>query len=100
MVRKEYTTLEKMQIEIMRDIFENLEVPQHIQKLLEHLVIKPQQKELLTLKYCENAVNKTIAYKLGVSERWFSSLLNDALLASYNSLKYNLRNGSVVPKDH
>ena len=97
MIRKEYTTLEKMQIEIMRDIFENLENPKHIRTLLENLIITDKQRLLLQMKYCDRAVNKTIAYKLKVSDRWFSSLLNEALLSSYNSLRYNLRNGGVVP---
>ena len=98
MVRKEYTPLEQMQIAIMRDIFEHLEFPEHIHTLIDNLVLNKQQKELLQKKYCEKVGNKNIAYKFQVSERWLSSLLNEALLASYNSLKYNLRNGSVVPK--
>lgn len=98
MVRKEYTQLELMKIAIMRDIFERLENPQHIKILIENLVLTPKQKHLLQSKYCDKAGNKVIAFDLSISERWLSSVLNDTLLASYNSLRYNLRNGSVVPK--
>ena len=100
MVRKDYTTLEKMQIEIMRNIFEDLEIPKHIEKLIANLVIKDTQKDLLRLKYCERVGNKIIAHKFNVSQRWLSSLLNEALLNSYISLRYNLRNGSIVPKNN
>ena len=98
MSKREYTTLERAQIDVMRNIFENPEMPDHISKLLDNLIIKDKQREHLRLKYCEALGNKTIAFRLGVSERWLSSLLNEALLASYMSLRYNLRNGSVVPK--
>ena len=98
MVRKEYTQLELMKIAIMRDIFERLENPQHIRTLIDNLVLTPRQKQLLQSKYCSKTGNKIIAFDLAISERWLSSVLNDTLLASYNSLRYNLRNGSVVPK--
>lgn len=99
MVRREYTTLERAQIDVMRNIFENPEMPAHLSKLIDNLVITEKQKLLLQLKYCEAKGNKFISYKMCVSERWLSSLLNDALLASYRSLRYNLRNGGVVPKE-
>lgn len=97
---KQYTTLEKMQIEIMRNIFRNPEMPQHLQKLIDNLVISDKQKELLRLKYCDPKGNKLIAYKFGVSERWLSTMLDEALLASYMSLRYNLRNGFLIPKEN
>lgn len=100
MVRKEYTQLELMKIAIMRDILERLENPEHITILIDNLVLTPKQKILLKKKYCLCVGNKNIAYDLKISERWLSSVLNDTLLASYNSLRYNLRNGSVVPKQN
>ena len=100
MARKEYTTLEKAQLDVMRNIFRDLENPAHIAKLIDNLVITQKQKDLLYLKYCDPKGNKTIAFKFGVSERWLSTMLDEALLASYKSLRYNLRNGSLVPKEN
>ncbi|MBP5469356.1 MAG: hypothetical protein J6Z11_08940 [Candidatus Riflebacteria bacterium] len=100
MARKEYTTLEKAQLDVMRNIFRDLENPNHIAKLIDNLVITEKQKQLLRLKYCDTKGNKTIAFRFGVSERWLSTMLDEALLASYKSLRYNLRNGSLVPKEN
>ena len=100
MPKTDYTEKDLQRIAIMRDIFENLEIPDHVYKLIDNLFIEGRQKRLLQLKYCQKVGNKTIAYELGVSERWLSSLLNEALLASYISLRDNIRKGVVVPKLH
>lgn len=98
MTNKDYTDKELLRIAIMRDILEGLIVVDHVYKLIDNLYITERQKILLRLKYCDKVGNKNIAYELGVSERWLSSMLNEALLASYNSLKDNIRKGLVVPK--
>lgn len=98
MTNRDFTEKELLRIAIMRDIFENIEIPDHIYKLIENLFITDRYKTLLLLKYCRKAGNKNIAYQLGISERWLSSLLNEALLASYISLRDNIRKGLVVPK--
>lgn len=100
MARREYSILEKAQLDVMRNIFKDLENPAHIAKLIDNLVISEKQKELLRLKYCDLKGNKLIAYKFGVSERWLSTMLDEALLASYMSLRYNLRNGFLIPKEN
>ena len=100
MLKSNYTDKELLRIAIMRDIFENIEIPDHIYKLIDNLFITPKFKNLLQLKYCSKAGNKTIAYNMGVSERWLSSLLNEALLCSYVSLRDNIRKGIVVLKDN
>lgn len=98
MTNRDFTQKELLRIAIMRDIFEKLEIPDHVYKLIDNLFIDGRQKRLLQLKYCSKTGNKTIAYELGVSERWLSSLLNEALLASYIALRDNIRKGIVVPK--
>lgn len=98
MTNRDFTQKELLRIAIMRDIFENIEIPTHIYKLIDNLFISQRFKTLLHLKYCSKSGNKTIAYNMGVSERWLSSLLNEALLASYISLRDNIRKGIVVPK--
>lgn len=98
MTNRDFTQKELLRIAIMRDIFENIEIPDHIYKLIDNLFITAKQKNLLQLKYCSKSGNKTIAYQLGVSERWLSCMLNEALLASYISLRDNIRKGIVVPK--
>jgi len=100
MPKSDYTEKELLRIAIMRDIFEGLVVVDHVYKLIENLYITQRQKTLLILKYCHKTGNKNIAYQMGVSERWLSSMLNEALLASYNSLKDNIRKGSIVPKEN
>ena len=100
MTKSDYTEKELLRIAIMRDILEGLVVVDHVYKLIENLYITDKQKTLLIMKYCEKVGNKNIAYELGVSERWLSSMLNEALLASYNSLKDNIRKGLVVPKEN
>ena len=98
MTNRDFTQKELLRIAIMRDIFENIEIPDHIYKLIDNLFIQDKHKRVLHLKYCSKAGNKNIAYQMGISERWLSSLLNEALLASYISLRDNIRKGIVVPK--
>lgn len=100
MTNRDFTEKELLRIAIMRDIFEGLVITDHVYKLIDHLYITDRQKRLLLMKYCEKVGNKNIAFTLNVSERWLSSLLNEALLASYNSLRDNIRRGSVVPKEN
>lgn len=98
MTDRTFTDKELHRIEIMRDIFEKLEVTDHIYKLIDNLFISQRHKTILQLKYCEKFGNKNIAYQMGISERWLSSILNEALLASYIALRDNIRKGIVVPK--
>ena len=46
MTNRDFTQKELLRIAIMRDIFENIEIPDHIYKVIDNLFITDKQKRL------------------------------------------------------
>lgn len=76
--------------EVMKDILKSGDF-NHIELFILELPIESKHKKILISKYATPKPDKAIAYDMGISERQFYKIAEQARICAYDGLKAKIR---------